>query len=700
MRRQRLDIARLLRCLCMAVLLFAALPTMAQTNIEEAELDSLDDETIERNKAKNGKNSAAKNGDFNAMNYILDKRWRAWGEDFTKRWDDHLFVEVGGGLEQMVPPAKDYHFNAITLAHFAVGKQFDRYHTARLTFNGGWGYQQETDRVFTKMGVKLDHLFSLSSYFDGYNPSRLLEWNTVVGVGAQQSKMQGKKGTAMEAHAGLQLRFFTGPQGYFAVEPYIGVGTDKMDLSEKQNWRKTDVFYGAKLSYIYYIHNNLSPQSRARFIREKSEDNTSFGDTLLLSWQQPWFVELSTGLTLLNGTDLGMTETMGHGFTFSIGKWLSPVIGLKLSGTQQVTTWKKEAIPASTLPYHPAYERTMHNTYSGMRLEALFNPFGFDANYKWDRPWGCYLSFGGEMGWITKFQEPVRLSCRSEAYTAALHGWVRLADGLQAFIEPRFNHYEYKIPYSNVDWNKRYSDNGFSINVGMTVTTTKKMFRTYQPSAEELGAEQGRIVVGLGGGMSMKQTKINYTGKGGMHYTGTLFAEYHLNHVHGVRASFEYAALSHGGYDKFDDLNMGYPDLDYLREERVGLWDYSYSLGLISLDYMANLTNLFAGYRPDRKFECSLFFGPSVQMTLTEKAELNSEELLGNNHQAVLKDEKKSKMGIGINAGMKLQYNLTPHIGLHLTPNFYLLGKETAPGIDLLKVRFLETVSIGAQYKF
>ena len=147
----------------MAVLLFAALPTMAQNNIEEAELDSLDDETIERNKAKNGKNSAAKNGDFNAMNYILDKRWRAWGEEFTKRWDDHLFVEVGGGLEQMVPPAKDYHFNAITSAHLAVGKQFDRYHTARLTFNGGWGYQQETDRVFTKMGVKLDHLFSLSS---------------------------------------------------------------------------------------------------------------------------------------------------------------------------------------------------------------------------------------------------------------------------------------------------------------------------------------------------------------------------------------------------------------------------------------------------------------------------------------------------------------------------------------------------------
>ena len=38
----------------MAVLLLAALPTMAQNNIEEAELDSLDDETIERNKAQNG----------------------------------------------------------------------------------------------------------------------------------------------------------------------------------------------------------------------------------------------------------------------------------------------------------------------------------------------------------------------------------------------------------------------------------------------------------------------------------------------------------------------------------------------------------------------------------------------------------------------------------------------------------------------
>ena len=62
---------------------------------------------------------------------------------------------------------------------------------------------------------------------------------------------------SLEGHMGLQLRFFTGPQGYANIEPYVGLATDKMDLSQNQNWRKIDVFYGVNFNYVYYIHNNL-----------------------------------------------------------------------------------------------------------------------------------------------------------------------------------------------------------------------------------------------------------------------------------------------------------------------------------------------------------------------------------------------------------------------------------------------------------
>lgn len=671
----------------------AALPP--EMRLAADTLDNADEEQMNDTVGKSRRNIARERGEFNALDYILDDRWRAWGEDFTNRWDDHLFIEAGVGVEQMVPPGSDYRFNALTNVHVGVGKQFNRYHSARLTLNAGWGYQQTKDRVFKRFGLRADHLFSLSSYFDGYNPARLLDFSTVLGVGVQQSKLQDESGLAFEAHAGLQLRFFTGPQGYFTVEPYIGIGTDKMDLSGNRNWRKNDVFYGAQLSYVYYIHNNLSPQSRMRFVKSRKETNALYGDSVLQSWQQPWFVEFSNGAAFVSSPTLGFTETLGHAATISVGKWLSPVIGVKLSGSQTVTTWRKEEMAESSAPYHPAYERTLHNTYSGVRLEALFNPFGFDKDYVWERPWGVYAAGGVEMGWITKYQEQ-KLSCRSESYTAAIHGWLRLSDGVQVFIEPRYNHYVYKIPYNNVDWNKRYSDDGFSLNVGLSVATSDRRFRTYSAGDDELQRAKGRIVAGIGAGLNLKQTRMNYAGKGGAAWNATVFGEYHLNHISAVRLSFTYATLSHSGMGDFYDYNGDAPEVE--PEVRSGLWDYSYTLGVVSAGYMVNLSSLFCGYREDRRFDLSLFAGPSVMLTIGETAELNSGERIQQNHTIKSMDSETSKTGFGLHAGMKLGYRLNSHIGLFLSPTFYLLPKSTAPGLDLLTARFFETVNVGVSY--
>lgn len=681
----------------LVVCCMAGMPAAAQVT-QETPIDSLDDETIAKSRAAHGKNSAREEGQFDAMDYVLDSRWRAYGEDFTNRWDDHLFVQFGGGLEQMASPSSNYQFAPLTSAHFALGKQLDRLNTLRLHLRASWGNQEYKAKVYTAFGARLEHLFSLTSYVRGYNPARLIDISTLVGVGVQQAKLVEEKGLAFEAHAGLQLKFFTGPQGYVALEPYVGMANKKYDLDEKQGWRKSDMFYGAQLSYIYYIHNNLSPQSRARFIKNKSKENR-YADSTLQSWQQPWFVQLAMGPAFLSGQQLGLSETMGHTVSFSVGRWLSPIIGLRFTGTQTVTTWRKELVPERAVPYHPAYERTLHNTYSGVRAEALFNPFGLKNNYLWNERWGAFLAVGGEMGWITKFQD-TKLSCRSESYTAALHGWVNLGDGLQAFVEPRFNHYVYRVPYTNVAWNKSYSDNGFSLSVGLTMRTTASDFRNYTPTEADLQAERHCIVAGAGVGMSMKQTKMNYTGKGGMHYTGSAFIEYHLNHLHGVRASVEYASLSHAGMGEFEDWNMDYPEQNYLKETRTGLWDYSYNVGFVSLDYQLNLTNLFSGVNPKRRFALSMFVGPSLQMVISEQEQLSAKELVRSNHRVVRNsDMKGSKMGIGLNAGMKLEYFVTPQLGVHLTPNFYLLGSGVAKGIDLLDVRYLQSVSIGAQWK-
>ncbi len=398
-----------------------AIDIPANKNVVVSDSIPEDESALGADTIKNGKNIAK---GTNAMDYLLERRYLADGETFTKRWDDHLFVEAGAGVEQMVPPGAGYKFNALTVAHLGVGKQFSKLHSARVLLNGAFGYQQDKDRLYYRMGVTADHLFSLTSYFDGFKPSRLLDISTVLGVGAQYAKYGrlGRSGTSFDVHMGLQFRFFTGPQGYINIEPYYGLATDKRDLSESRNWRKIDMFYGANVNFIYYLHNNLSPESRQHFIKNRAESNELVADsTALDSWRQPWFFEFSNGIDFTDSPTLGLTETMGHNFSISVGKWLSSAIGLRFTGTSSTVTWQKEVTPEKLSPYQPPYERDFRSCYVGMRGEALFNPLGFSANYNWDSPLGFYLLAGAEMGRIMKYQPGRHLSCNTQAYTVGAH---------------------------------------------------------------------------------------------------------------------------------------------------------------------------------------------------------------------------------------------------------------------------------------
>lgn len=642
---------------------------------------------------------------LNAMGCLLERRFLNDGETFTRRWDDHLFIEAGAGVEQMLPPGDTYHFDPLTAAHLGVGKQFNKLHSARLTFGGALGYQRDKDKLFYKMNVKADHLFSLSSYFNGYNPSRLLDVSTIVGVGAQYAKLGrgGRSGTACEFHLGLQMRFFTGPQGYFNVEPYYGLSTDGMDLSENRNWRKIDMFYGANLNFIYYIHNNLSRESRARFIRNKTEENYFAADSSLQSWRQPWFMEFSNGLSFVDSPVFGFTETMGHDISISGGKWLSSVIGLRLSASITTGTWMKSVTPEESSPFHPEYQRNYRTLYFGGRAEALINPFGFDVNYDWDSRYGVYALVGGGMGRVMKYQKGRHLACRAVSYTAGLHLWTRISPGLQLFVEPRYTHYVYKIPYRNVDWNKRFSDDGYTLSAGFTVTTRGMRYRNRaaELAAQADNGEGGRFVVGLGGGMNLMQTKSGYeAGSNGLSYNGLLFGEYHFNAISAARLSFDFASFARTGMTPFIDYNMNNVEDNYTPVQRRGLWNHRYFLGLVSLGYMADLTTLCDGYKSGRLFELSIFAGPTCSILFGGSASLDGNERLQESHEVRQSDPATSTAAFGFNGGLKLTANVLPRLAVTFTPTLYLLGKMDFIGVEQLKIKTFETLNLGVQYKF
>lgn len=667
--------------------------TISLDDMEESDNDSI---------GKSRKNTAT---NFNALKYVLDKRYHGYGDEFTGKWDDHLYLLFGLGATQMVPPAKDYHFNTLTTVQLGVGKEFNEHSSLRLILQNSFGYQQDRDITLNRLGLTAEHLFSLSSYFTGYNPTRLAEFSTIVGAGAHWSKF-GKgirSGMSGELHLGLQMRFFTGPQGYFNIEPYFGFATDKMDLNTNKNWRKIDMFYGANLSYVYYLHNNLSPQARLRYMRDLPDDIQLSDDKSPqpATWRVPWLVEFSTGLTMLSSPALSTGETMGNELAVGVGKWFSPVVGLRLTGALSVTRWNKQPVTVENgNGGSTSYVRNLNNAYSGVRAEAMFNPLGFLKDFSWDSDLGAYIVAGGMYGWIVKYQDE-RLSCKSEAYTAGIHLWKKLSDGLHLFVEPRYTHYIYKIPYTNVQWNKRFSDDGYSVNIGLSVLTRRKAFRRTTGQDDKREATlQGRLSIGLGGGFNIIQTKTSYEGTSSTPYNGVVFGEYQFNAISSVNASFEYMSISRGTIGNYYDVNLRAENPAESRVPERGLLRNRYSLGLISIGYGIDLGSLCNGFDSHRRFSLTAYAGPTAILSLGRSTELDGTQAVRSGHAIEVADLPKGKLGLGAHAGLQLSYRVKDNLSVVLKPTVYALGSTDMPAVDFLKVKFVESISIGVQYHF
>lgn len=673
----------------------AALPadTLSLDDMEESDNDSI---------GKSRKNMAT---NFNALKYVLDKRYHGYGDTFTRKWDDHLYLLFGLGASQMVPPTDDYHFNTLSTVQIGVGKEMNKYNSVRLILQNSFGYQQDRDITLNRIGLTAEHLFSLSSYFTGYSPTRLVDFSTIAGVGAHWAKLgnNARSGMSGELHFGLQMKFFTGPQGYFNIEPYFGFATDKIDLNANKNWRKIDMFYGANLSYVYYLRNNLSPQARLNYMGnlpdgiQLSDDATPRPST----WRVPWFFEFSTGLTMLDSPILGTGETLGNEISVGVGKWFSPVIGLRMTGSMSVVRWNKEPIiledgnGGST-----EYTRNLNNAYGGVRVEAMFNPLGFLSGFSWDDDMGAYIVAGGMYGWIAKYQSEL-LSCKSEAYTAGVHLWKKLSGGLQLFVEPRYTRYIYKIPYTNVQWNKRFGDNGFSVDVGLTVLTRPKRFRRTTGQDDKMEVTlRNRFSVGVGGGFNLIQTKRSYDGTSSTPYNGVIFGEYRFNAISSVNASFEYISMARGTIGNYYDINLRAENPEETRVPERGLMRNKYGLGLFSVGYGVNLTNLLHGMDSRSRFGLTADIGPTAIFLLSNNTEIDMKQAVRQGHAVEPGEQPEGKTGFGLHAGLQLSYRLNNSLSLALKPTVYALGNTDLPAIEFLKLKFVESINIGVQYHF
>ncbi len=674
------------------ILILAGTAEMSAQNENTLTGDSIpyghfEDERTTRDSSKISKiNKAEQKGETSAMEYVMDKRYHNIGESFDRKWYKNLYLEAGAGFEQ-IAPIKEYGFNPLTMARFGIGWQMSRLSSMRLMGVGGWGYQQNKHDLLGTLGLKADYIFSLSSYLYGYNPSRPLNVSAVIGAGARKTWLapSSRNGMSYDAHFGLQAKLYTGPHGFMSIEPYVALGTDNMDLSEYRNWRKADIAFGATFNYIYYINNVLSRESRLRIIKSIVDGNAFINDSTLKRWAQPWFIEFSNGINFSTSPGMKFAETAGLATTVSVGKWLSPVMGIRASGIIKSASCGTETTGSTGNP-SLKYTATHHSVYGGARLEAMLNPFGGMKNFRWDSKYGMFLVAGGEFGRIQKFG--TGLTRYTVSYTGGINLWGRLGQGLMAFVEPRYSYTEYDLKSRNV-----LSDNGFTVNVGLRMQNQGyKLDKKHDANGD---MPEGRWSVGIGGGVNFKLTSKSY--KSLPNYNARLFADYMISKTSGVEVAFERVSLANRDYVQYWDCS--FEQNKYTKHQRTGMADYRYNYGLLSVDYLINLSRLFHGaYKRKPLFELQMQFGPNVAFGLWNNWTLAKEENLQQNHKAEPVSKAKATTNIGFNGGLKLKCNVSPQLSVFFAPTLYWMGTKDMPNLDLVSLKHIETMNVGLQF--
>lgn len=648
--------------------LLAIEPILLPDTLDEEDLFSMRDTSglTRRNlaieKTKPTDNAPAKQ--INLQHYLLDDIYVPSHQSFDHKWYDHVYVGGSMGVEQIMPQMEDYKFRQMTQINGYIGKQLDRFNGLRLALGGGWGFESNRNKWMARVQTRLDYLYNISTAWNGYNPARRMEVSLLAGVGANFSWMKDVKTQfAPEAHVGLQFKCYTGPLGTINLEPYVGISSDRLDVSGTRNWHGYDIFYGFNVNYSFFLVDNLSKEARLKILQSRLADERMVNPNTMERWRTPWFIEFSDGFTFGRKIvdDGSETTGPGHETTLSIGRWLSPVMGFRLSAI--TSSYQSQLMGEYS-----------YNTHFGSgRLEALLNPMGFSKRFKWDARYGAFLAFGVDMGMLTKYSTQDGTSLRkqrvrAQSYNLALHGWYRLDEDMQVFIEPRFSHTSYTTPYGNVDALAMHRENVLSLNLGLTMLIRSERYRNLYEMDNAQNYTYKDIAgprIGVAGGLPLLQKREMYH-KGGTDWSGMAYLEYRFNRAHSVRGQVDF---------------MNFAEKSSFNDQTID----GNRLLLASLDYELSLTNICSGRLRDRIFELEAFAGPTVGV-------------------AHKKWGDSSQLVIGGNAGLKLSAALWKGISLVLIPDLYLLhtGAYSLPSANTMKMykfSFMQTFSVGVQYK-
>jgi len=588
---------------------------------------------------------------FNALKYVLDSRHRYKGDTYVNRGLlGNTYFTIGGGVSHYYNHGEVLTYTPMSSFRLAVGKDFSPMLSLRLGYERTWGYTHSSATVFNTNkfngnGLYADVLYNFSNYLMGYRPERPFSVVGFFGLGAQHSTILSwlnpsiasvggnLSGTSLDAHAGVQFRFFASPHASLSLEPYFKVSTDKMNLLNNPGYSDPDFSYGMNLAYQWYFNQQISTRANAGVFKKRfNNDLRWLADTTKAGFLRfPMFFDYGFGPLFVGKTaNMSLAGSMGFDASAAMGWWMAPAIGLRSGIHITNGDWKRSVHGAQTLTY-------LVGT-AGLNIDFLFNPLGFKRKYNWDAPFGFNLFAGYEMGRMKKAIYGVGNSYtgRYTSFRLGTQLWMRLANDLRLTLEPSF------APLQHYNGNlerERYDE--YSLKMGLSVLFRDKRIRDKVELKDSSMVRYLARGFFFGAGLGWNNTVWDYRLSGFSHSllkNATLFGGYNFTELHGLRVQGEWMKETQG----------------YFNFAGGGMKNYAYNSYLVSLDYQFGLSNFMSGYNPLRRWNTYLYAGPTL----------------------VTGDQGTH---LAANAGGMLTYNITPSLALFYSHTVYRLPKDYYP---------------------
>ena len=608
---------------------------------------------------------------FDPSSVRLQKRYRPLENDslFPKQWWRRFYFGIGGGIQGLTD---NIGMVSNASANAYLGYHLTPIHSLRLSgsyikynFNGN-------NKSAKSLGVGIDYLVNLSNFAWGYDPSRVFEVSTVVGIGARYSRAALPSKINPYAHIGLNADVYISKYASLFFEPYIGAQRQMSTVLNNPSREKWNLMYGFSTGLQVSLENRTDYFSEADSIYKKIFLDTSIG-------------------VVSSGRSGGILNRLGVGYQAALGLWINPMIGLRVGAHGESFYWTSRIRNKNNVPVRYSHNQVL----VGGRAELMLDPLNFSKKWR-EAPEGhdfdLNLLLGGELGWELKnglYGESIR---RSHAYyygiTSALQALYRIDKGTYIYIEPRYQAIYYNDKKSE-GWSP--SDHIASINVGSRVYLTKP-FSFKRPQ----GAYMPHWWVAIDAGALKYYNAPRVTKSGlGLNPTIGFAAGYDLSPWASFRAQLAYQRL----YNVHTARYSGYAGSQKRYGE--GLWESSYDAMDLRLSYMLNLNNLLQGYDGERRFNLWWTVGPSLSYIFNQSDTWveGQKNVLPDLKHIELSNSREGKISPGINTSIMAALRVAPQYDVTVEAmGQYNFIQGTNPGNNprLNKVKY--GLTVGSRY--